>query len=282
MSTRAPRRRPRTRILLSAAAAVVLAAGCADVPDPSEDTIALPDTEVPTTALRVDYLDVIGYSYCEVVDEVVADIRAYVDPASDFGDPGGLQQTYVGALRAFDALAQIAPGEVRTDAERMRRTLLAAVQTAQKVGWDIAEVQAGSGGRSDANAAAQSLAALRRYTNERCGVDIVDTDLIPTTVAGETPEQRLQRILLELFPDLDDEKVRCLAPRLPLDMDPQSAYFDENQLLSAFRGCRIDIEDPSAPTSIAPAPFDGPRPTTPSTTMPVDSTPEYGGPDSES
>ena len=245
------RRRPN---LLAAVGLTVLAAtavACTDVPDPSADTIEIVETEVPTTMLDVGYLDVLGFSYCEVVNEVIGDLRVYLDPASDFGDPSTTRDAYVGALRAFDALAQVAPPELKGAADLLRKTLDDSVQYALDAGWDVTAIRE----------SATTVSAVN-----------VGTSAAP----NETPSQRIKRILGDLFPDLDEAKLACLEPRLPLDLDPTSEYFDPSVISRAFRSCRIDPNDPGAPTSVAPAPFTGPRPTTPTvTTAPTDTSPEY-------
>lgn len=255
-------------------------ASCTDVPDPSDDTMSIVATEVPTTALDVGFLDVFGYSYCEVVDQVAVDIRVYADPASDFGDPSAARDAYVGALRAFDALDQVAPDSIKPDTAIMRKTLDDSVTAGLAAGWDVTQIKGTAAQGVDAKKVAAALAALRKYTLDVCHTDITQPEEPTTSAPGETPSERIKRVLLDLFPGLDNRKLACLEPRLPLDFDPDSLYFDQQQLLDALAGCRISLEDPSAPTSVPPAPFRGPRPTTPSTTtMPDPGAPEYGGPD---
>jgi len=261
--------------LLAAVGVSVLTAAlaaCTDVPDPSADTIVIVETEVPTTMLNVGYLDVLGFSYCEVVGEVVGDLRVYIDPASDFGDPSSTRDAYVGALRAFDALAQVAPPEIKDEAELLRATLDDSVQAALDAGWDITAIRESAGGRVDPEKVAAALAELRTFTKEQCAVDLAAVEEGTPAAPDETPGQRIKRILGDLFPDLDDAKLACLEPRLPLDFDPTSEYFDPSTISRAFRSCRIDLNDPGAPTSVAPAPFTGPRPTTPTGTTIVTGT----------
>jgi hypothetical protein len=236
------------------------------------------ETEVPTTVLEVGFLDVAGYSFCDVVDQVAPEIRVYADPASNFGDASGTREAYVGALRAFDALDQVAPESIKADSELMRKTLDDSVTAGLAADWDITQIRDTAAGGTSANQVAQAFASLRAYSLEQCRIDITQPDEPTPSAPNETPAERIKRILGELFPDLDARKIACLEPRLPLDFDPDSIYFDEAQLIAAFSGCRIDLEDPSAPTSVPPAPFRGPRPTTPSTTtIPDGATPEYGG-----
>lgn len=272
----------RTAALVAAAGVVgALLAACTEVPDPSEETIAILVSEVPTTALSVDFLDVTGYGYCAVVDQVSRNIQVYADPASDFADPGGTRETYVGALRGFDALDQVAPGAISADVALMRKTLDDSVTAGLEANWDIVAIKGAAAEGVDAKRVAAALAAIRRYTLDQCQVDLTQLDARPIDPLSETPEERIRRVLAEILPGLDDRKIACVEPRLPLDFDPDSIYFDEQQLLDALAGCRIDINDISAPTSVPPAPFRGPRPTTPTvTTMPNTSIPEYGG-DSE-
>jgi hypothetical protein len=261
------RRRRRIPLLLGGTLAMLLAlAACTEVADPSADTMVIVDSEVPTTMLNVGFLDVFGFSYCQVVDEVAGDIRVYADPASDFGDPSTTRDAYVGALRAFDAIAQVAPPQIKVQADLMRRTLDDSVKAALDAGWDLTAINAVSGGGSDPAKVAAALASLRSYSIEQCAIDIVETSDPASGSPNESPQDRIRRVLSDLFPDLDDAKLRCLEPRLPLDFDPASEYFDPAELTRAFAGCRIDFNDPSAPTSVAPAPFSGPRPTTPTVT----------------
>lgn len=263
---------PGKRRALAAASAVSMLAcfsslaACTDVADPSEDTMVIVETEVPTTMLNVGFLDVFGFSYCEVVSEVAPDIRVYADPASDFGDPSTTRDAYVGALRAFDAIAQVAPPEAKPAADLLRRTLDDSVKAALEVGWDITAIEASVGGRADPSKVAGALATLRAYSKEQCAIDIVETADPEAGSPNETPQDRIRRILTDLFPDLDDAKLRCLEPRLPIDFDPASEFFDPEVVTRAFKGCRIDINDPGAATSVAPVPFTGPRPTTPTVT----------------
>lgn len=273
------RRRLRTTLLTSVFAfAVVALTGCADVPDATEDTMVIVDTEVPTTMLNVGFLDVFGFSYCEVVSEVAPDIRVYADPASDFGDPSTTRDAYVGALRAFDAIAQVAPPEAKSAADLMRRTLDDSVNAALEAGWDITAIEAAAGGRTDPANVAEALAALRAFSKEQCAIDIVEVADPEAAPPNETPQERIRRVLTDLFPDLDDAKVRCLEPRLPLDFDPTSEFFDPDVVTRAFKGCRIDINDPGAATSVAPVPFNGPRPTTPTVTTAPSPGPEVEPP----
>lgn len=264
-------------LLVAAVACIPLFMSCTDVPDPSADTMVIVETEVPTTMLDVGFLDVLGFSYCEVVDQVASDIQAYADPSSDLGDAGGTRDAYVGALRGFDALGQVAPDVISADVALMRKTLDDSVTAGLAAGWDITQIQDTAVHGVDARKVAAALGSVRTYTLEHCKVDITRIPEQAVVTDSETPQQRIRRILGDLFPGLDNRKLACLEPRLPLDFDPDSMYFDEQQLLDAFAGCRIDIEDPSAPTSVPPAPFREPRPTTPATTtLPGGGLPEYG------
>jgi len=234
------------------------------------------ESVVPTTALEVGFLDVLGFSYCEVVEQVASDIQVYADPASNFGDVGGTRDAYVGALRAFDALGQVAPESIAADVALMRKTLDDSVTAGLAADWDITQIQQTAASGVDAKKVAEALGSVRNYTLEQCRVDLTQADEQTPITVEETPQQRIKRVLSELFPGLDGRKLACLEPRLPLDFDPDSVYFDERQLIDAFRGCRISLEDPSAPTSVPPAPFREPRPTTPSTTtIPGGGVPEY-------
>ncbi|CAB4716638.1 MAG: hypothetical protein F2934_10005 [Actinobacteria bacterium] len=254
-------------------------AACVDVGDPAADTIAIVDTEVPTTMLDVGFLDVVGLSYCEVIAEVAPDVRVWADPGSDFGDPSSTRNAYVGALRSFDAIAQVAPETVRVQSELLRRTLDDVVRSALETGWDVTEIRSSAGGRVDADEVATALGDLRRDALEQCGINLVEPEEPTAGPLDETPQERIRRVLLDLFPDLDDRKLDCLEPRLPLDFDPASEFLDPKTVTDAFAGCRIDLADPGAPTSAPPRPFVGPRPTTPVVaTVPTFTVPEVEPP----
>lgn len=270
-------RRPARAVLLLLVP--IASVACVDVGDPAADTIAIVDTEVPTTVLDVGFLDVIGLSYCEVIAEVAPDVRVWADPGADFGDPSSTRNTYVGALRSFDAIAQVAPESVRAQSELLRRTLDDVVRSALETDWDVTEIRASAGGGVDADEVATALGDLRRDALEQCGINLVETEDPTAGSPDETPQERIRRVLLDLFPDLDDRKIDCLEPRLPLDFDPTSEFFDPEIVTDAFAGCRIDLADPGAPTSAPPRPFVGPRPTTPTvTTVPAFTVPEVEPP----
>lgn len=253
-----------------------MGAACTEVDLVEEAPFEVADSSPPTTLLNVGFIEVAGYSFCSVVEEVAPDIRVYADPASNFGSASDVRDAYVGAFRAFDAINQVAPDEIVEEAELLRSTLDDAVDAALAADWDITAIKKAAAGNVDAQRVADALAAVRAYARDRCAIDIVEPDTPPSGSPNETPEQRIRRVLEYIFPDLDDAKISCLEPRLPADFDPQSDRFDPTQLESAFAGCRIDLNDPAAPTSVPPAPFTGPRPTTPSvTTPPRDSGSEF-------
>ena len=258
---------------------VGIATGCTEVDLVEDVPYEVVDSSPPTTLLNVGFLEVAGYSFCAVVEEVAPEIRVYVDPASNFGSASDTRDAYVGAFRAFDAIDQVSPEEIRDETELLRRTLDDAVDAALAADWDVTSIKQAAAGGVDAQRVADALAAVRAYARDRCAVDIVESDTPPSGSPNETTEQRIRRILEYVFPDLDDEKISCLEPRLPADFDPQSDRFDPSQLERAVAGCRIDINEPGAPTSVPPAPFEGPRPTTPSaTTAPSNNQPEFDGP----
>jgi len=237
------------------------------------------DSSPPTTLLNVGFLEVVGYSFCSVVEEVAPEIRVYADPASNFGSAADVREAYVGAFRAFDAIDQVAPDEIREEAELLRKTLDDAVDAALAAEWNVTAIEKAAAGGVDAQRVADALATVRAYARDRCAIDIVEADTPAAGSPNETPEQRIRRTLEYIFPDLDDAKLSCLEPRLPVDFDPQSDRFDPTALERAFAGCRIDINDPGAPTSVPPAPFTGPRPTSPSAiTAPTDTGPEFDAP----
>lgn len=261
-------RRPyRARLGVVLFGALTLGA-CVDAPLDGEDTVFPTAPPDPTTSVQVPYLDVSGFEYCEVVNEVAADIRIYVDPSSNFGAQGEVRDVYVNGVRAFDALAQVAPDLIQPDTALMRQTLLEALRAASEVEFDVTEVSAAVAQGVKPDRVAGALARIRDYTAQECSVDIIEGDRPIEDVGDETVSERIRRILLELFPDLDDPKLDCLEPRLPEDFDPQSAGFDPGYTLKVFADCRIDLNDPSAPTSIAPVPFRGARPATSPTTVP--------------
>lgn len=254
-------------------------ASCTEVDLVDEAPYVVVDSSPPTTLLNVGFLEVVGYSFCSVVEEVAPDIRVYADPASNFGSASDVRDAYVGAFRAFDAIDQVAPDEIRDEAELLRTTLDDAVDAALAADWDVTAIKRAAAGGVDAQRVADALATVRTYARDRCAVDIVEADNPASGSPNETTEQRIRRILEYIFPDLDEAKIACLEPRLPADFDPQSDRFDPASLERAFAGCRIDINDPGAPTSVPPAPFTGPRPTTPLvTTAPPDTGVEFDEP----
>lgn len=266
-----PPRRLLRRSVIGLLLVTAIAAGCTDAPDPASDTVEPVLTEEPTTtALVVQFLEVSGQPYCDVVAQVANDIRVYANPDSNFGASADVRDVYVGAFRAFDALSQVAPPEIGADLDLMRRVLADVVKVGPDADWDVTQISATAAQGADATTVAGSLATIRGYTRRVCKVDVLDSPTPDTAPPGETPEQKVRRVLSETFPVLDDRKLNCVAPRLPLDFDPQLATFDPTLLLAAFAACGIDPEDPSIPTSIKPRPFAGPRPTTP---VPSTSTP---------
>jgi hypothetical protein len=246
-------------------ALVVVAAGaCTNSPGAGGPTTSgvssLAVTTVPDPALVV----VTGQPYCQVAATFAPDVVAYTDPASGRADASDVATTYLGALRAFDALAQVAPPVVQGPARLLRDTLQAAVSAAASAGWDLNSASGPAIKAAGGAAATTALNALRHYTLTTCRVDlegITETDTTPTTLAG-TPRQRLLAILAATYPALDDAELSCLEPRLPLDFDPTDPNLDPQVVTEAFAGCGIDPNNPSAPTTAVPAPFHGPRPTT--------------------
>lgn len=268
----------RTPLLAIGLVGLSVLAACTEVDLVEEAPYVVVDSSPPTTLLNVGFLEVAGYSFCSVVEEVAPEIRVYADPASNFGSASDVRDAYVGAFRAFDAIDQVAPDEISDEAELLRTTLDDAVDAALAADWDVTAIERAAAGGVDAQRVADALAAVRTYARDRCAIDIVEADTPPTGSPNETTEQRIRRILEYVFPDLDEAKIACLEPRLPADFDPQSDRFDPTSLEQAFAGCRVDINDPGAPTSVPPAPFTGPRPTTPSvTTAPSDTRPEFDG-----
>lgn len=250
-------------------AALVLAlVGCVDAPLDGEDTVFPTTPPDPTTSVQVPYLDVSGLEFCDVVTEVAGDIRVYVDPSSNFGAQGEVRDVYVNGVRAFDALAQVAPEVIQPDTALLRQTLLEALRAASEVEFDVTEVSAAVAKGVNPDRVAGALARVRDYASKECRTDIIEGDRPIEDVGDESTPERIRRILLELFPDLDEPKLDCVEPRLPEDFDPQSADFDPDYTLRVFADCRIDLNDPSVPTSIPPAPFRGPRPATSPTTLP--------------
>jgi len=157
---------------------------------------------------------------------------------------------------------------VKADTELLRRVAADIVKAGPDADWDVTQISATAAQGADAATVAGALATLRGYTNRVCHIDVVDVGTPDTAPPGETPEQKVRRVLSDTFPVLDDRKLKCVAPRLPLDFDPSSDTFDPTVLLDAFKACGIDPEDPSTPTSIRPKPFTGPRPTSaPPTTV---------------
>lgn len=265
--TRSVRVRRLRAVALCASIVAVLGA-CVDAPLDSEDTVFPTTPPDPTTSVQVPFLDVSGFDFCGVVAEVAGDIRIYVDPSSNFGAQGEVRDVYVNGVRAFDALAQVAPDVIQPDTALLRQTLLEALRAASEVDFDVTEVSAAVAKGVNPDRVAGALARIRDYATEECRIDIIEGDRPIEDVGDETTAERIRRILLELFPDLDERKLDCVEPRLPEDFDPQSADFDPAYTLQVFEDCRIDLNDPSAPTSIAPVPFRGPRPATAPTTIP--------------
>jgi len=205
-------------------------------------------TVPPTTALEIPFLEVTGLPYCDVVELVAPSIQTFANEGSDFGDGATVRDTYVSALTAFDALEQVATREIIDDVHLLERTLNDAVYAAAAVDWDITQVtdDAAAGVTSDAVLAA--LQRLRRYTTERCAIDIYGLEPPITTAPAETPTQRLLRVLEYTFPSLSDESILCLGSRLPVEWDPDSPDEDDTAINSAMAGCGIDPNAPSTGT----------------------------------
>lgn len=248
--------------------ALAALAGCIDAPLDGEDTVYPTATVEPTTSVQVQLLDVSGRPFCEVVGEVAGEIRVYADPGSNFGSQSEVREVYIGGLRAFDALAQVTPDLIQPDTALLRLTLLDSVRAAAAVEWDVTQVSSAVAKGVNADRVAGALTRVREYARSECRIDIIEADRAIEDIGDETVAQRIRRILLEILPDLDDAKLDCVEPRLPTDFDPQNADFDPEYTLQVFADCRIDLNDPSTPTSIPPRPFRGPRPATSPTTVP--------------
>jgi len=248
--------------------ALAVLVGCIDAPLDGEDTVYPTATVEPTTSVQVQLLDVSGRPFCEVVGEVADEIRVYADPGSNFGSQGEVREVYIAGLQAFDAVAQVAPDLIQPDTALLRLTLLESVRAASAVDWDVTQVSAAVAKGVNADRVAGALTRVREYTKNECRIDIIEGDRPIEEIGNETVAQRIRRILLEIIPDLDEAKLDCVEPRLPADFDPQGADFDPEYTLQVFADCRIDLNDPAAPTSVPPRPFRGPRPATSPTTVP--------------
>jgi hypothetical protein len=229
--------------------ATVLLAGCSDPGDPVEAEPELA-TVPTTTAFEVALLEVSGLEYCEVADQVGSSLQVYWDLVANLGEPESVRDVYAGALRGFDALAQVASREVQDDLGLLARTLNDAVDAAAQVGWDLTVVTADAGTGADAAVVSEAFGKVRQYTRERCGVDVGSFEPPITTGPDETPTARLLRVISETFPSMPSASVACLASRLPFEWDPEDPDFDADQLRSAMRRCGVDPNSPSTPTTV--------------------------------
>jgi hypothetical protein len=231
-------------------AACSAATACSDEDDLAQDEIPFEvPTLPPTTTLVIELLDVLGAEYCFVAEQVAPSIQVFTDQGADFGDSDVVRDTYVGTYVAFDALNQVSTREIIDQTGLLVRTMAEAVGAAANAGWDLTQVSedALEGVASDDVAAA--LQTLRRYTIERCAIDIMNIEPLPTTSLYETPTQRLLRILEYTFPSLQEESLLCLGARLPLDWDPDDPELDEQVVLRAMARCGINPDAPSTPTT---------------------------------
>jgi hypothetical protein len=245
--------RPRLGFLLAALvfAGIATAAGCSGPPDDTTEEEAPIETPTlpPTTLLEVPFIDATDMEFCDVGRLVAPAIQTFTDEGADFGDPGVVQDTYVGAFVAFDALEQVATREIIDDVGLLTRTLSEAVYAASDAGWDITKVTDDAAAGVSAEEVDEALNHLRQYMIERCRIDIYDIEPAVTTSAFEPPTQRLLRVLAYTFPSLTQESILCLAARLPIDWDPDDPEDDDTALLRAMARCGIDPDAPSTPTT---------------------------------